>query len=166
MSVETGCNTNGDLAVTPRKDFMNVVNLLGRLGRDPEISYSQSGMAICKFSLATSEKRSGEQITQWHRCTAFGKTAELIEQYIHKGDQLACEGKIQYGQYDKDGVTRYTTDIIINRIHFVSGGSGGQGNQGEYSGNQNTGQQSQPQQQAYQQPQGQPGAIDPDDIPF
>ena len=77
-------------------------------------------MAICNLSLATSEKIKGEEKTQWHRLVSFGKTAELIEQYVKKGDQLAIEGKISYGSYDKDGTTVYTTDIIVNRIHFVS----------------------------------------------
>lgn len=134
---------------------MNVVNLIGRLGRDPETSTSQSGMLIAKFSLATSTKKNGETVTQWHRCVAFGKTAELIQQYITKGQQLGVEGSIQYGQYDKDGITRYTTDIIVNRIHFISSGQGGQ---------QSGGYQQQPQPQNQYQPPG--GMPDTDDIPF
>ena len=99
---------------------MNTVQLLGRIGKSPEIRYAQSGTAVCNFSLATSEKVKGEDKTQWHRLVAFGKTAELIEKYCNKGDQLAVEGKIQYGSYEKDGQTIYTTDILVNRIHFVS----------------------------------------------
>ena len=100
---------------------MNSVQLLGRVGKDPEIRYSQTGTAVCNFSLATSEKVKGDDKTQWHRCVAFLKTAEIIEKYIKKGDQLAIEGKISYGSYEKDGNTVYTTDIIVNRIHFVGG---------------------------------------------
>jgi len=100
---------------------MNVTMLIGRIGKDPELKYSQSGMAICTFSLATTERIKGEDKTQWHRCVSFNKTAELIEKYTHKGDQLGIEGKISYGSYDKDGVKVYTTDIIVNRIHFISG---------------------------------------------
>lgn len=102
---------------------MNVVSLLGRVGRDPELKYSQSSMAICNCFMATSKKIKGEDKTQWHRLVAFGKTAELIEKYVSKGDQLAIEGEISYGSYEKDGNPVYTTDIIVNRIHFVGGKS-------------------------------------------
>ena len=130
---------------------MNNVCLMGRVGQSPSIRYAQSGTAVCNFSLATSEKVKGEDKTQWHRLVAFGKTAELIEKYCNKGDQLVVEGKIQYGSYEKDGQTVYTTDILVNRIHFVSSKSKssqetqdrqGQGynpnqqqNQGEYQDN-------------------------------
>ena len=128
---------------------MNSVQLLGRIGKPPEIRYSQSGTAVCNVSLATSEKVKGEEKTQWHRLVAFGKTAELIEKYINKGDQLCVEGKISYGSYEKDGNTVYTTDIIVNRIHFVSKPKQGQGGnqsqqpaqQNNQSGGQTSGQQ-------------------------
>ena len=100
---------------------MNIVTLLGRIGKEPEVRYSQSGMAVCNVSLATSEKVKGEDKTQWHRLVAFDKTAELIGKYVNKGDQLGIEGKISYGSYEKDGTPIYTTDIIVNRIHFVGG---------------------------------------------
>ena len=120
---------------------MNIVTLLGRVGQTPETSYTQAGMAICKFSLATNKKVKGEDQTSWHRCVSFSKTAELIEKYVGKGDQLGIEGEIQYGSYEKDGITRYTTDIIVNRIHFVGGGKKQEQtqqpqNQGNYQGNQ------------------------------
>ena len=98
---------------------MNIVTLLGRIGKEPEVRYSQSGMAVCNVSLATSEKVKGEDKTQWHRLVAFDKTAELIGKYVNKGDQLGIEGKISYGSYEKDGTPIYTTDIIVNRIHFI-----------------------------------------------
>jgi len=101
---------------------VNKVIILGNMGRDPEITYTQSGMAVCKFSLATSKKKkSGEEVTSWHRCTAFDKRGEAIGNYVKKGKQLYIEGELQYGQYEKDGVTRYTTDIIVNNFTFVSG---------------------------------------------
>ncbi len=151
---------------------MNLVTLLGRIGQQPEIKYTQSGMAVCNFSLATNKKIKGEDVTSWHRCVAFDKTAELIGKYIGKGDQLGIEGEIKYGSYDKDGNTIYTTDIVVNRIHFVGGKrdgtqnnqnqgqgrpqnqqqggyQGGAQNQGNYQGNQGGGQQ-----------------IPDDDIPF
>lgn len=155
---------------------MNVVNLVGRLGRDPETTYSQSGMAICKVALATSKKIKGEQVTQWHRLTAFQKTAELIQQYCYKGDQLAVEGELSYGSYDKDGAKHYTTDIIVNRMHFISSGTGGgqqSGGQGGYQPSQQPGgyspqgvggQQQQHRQQSQQQQNYTPSPED--DIPF
>ncbi len=117
---------------------VNKVILLGNLGRDPEMSSTQGGMAVCKFSLATSrKKKDGTEETAWHRCTAFDKRAELIGQYVKQGQQLYVEGELQYGQYEKDGVVRYTTDIIVNQFTFVgsrgdspSPGGGDQGNQG------------------------------------
>jgi len=68
---------------------VNKVIILGRIGRDPELSFANSGLAVCKFSMATSKKRKdGQEITAWHRCVAFGKTAEIIEKYVGKGDPL------------------------------------------------------------------------------
>jgi len=133
---------------------MNSVQLLGRIGKPPEIRYSQSGTAVCNVSLATSEKVKGEEKTQWHRLVAFGKTAELIEKYINKGDQLCVEGKISYGSYEKDGNKVYTTDIIVNRIHFVSSPKKGQ--QGQHQQNQ----------QSAQQQNTDPIPDDDSDIPF
>ncbi len=99
---------------------VNKVIIMGRLGRDPEISYTQGGLAICKFSLATSKKKKdGEEITSWHRCTAFDKRGEIIAQYMSKGRMLYIEGELSYGQYEKDGITRYTTDIIVYQFAFV-----------------------------------------------
>lgn len=132
---------------------VNKVIILGHMGR-AETSYTNSGMAVCKFSLATSEKKkSGEAVTAWHRCTAFGKTGEAIQQYVVKGQQLYVEGKLQYGEYEKDGIKRYTTDIIVNQFSFV-GKKDDHGNQGQQP-NQN-----------YQQGSGFYNQPDDDDMPF
>lgn len=97
------------------------VIILGNLGQKPELSYLASGMAICKFSLATSKKKKdGSEVTSWHRCTAFDKSAEIIAQYVDKGHQLYVQGELSYGSYDKDGQTHYTTDIIVNQFTFIS----------------------------------------------
>lgn len=118
---------------------VNKAIILGHLGRDPEMTYTPAGLAVCKFSIATSRKmKDGQEVTQWHRCTAFGKTGELISQYVNKGNQLYVEGEITYGQYEKDGITRYTTDIIVREFNFIGGGGGG-GQQGSYQGNQQGG---------------------------
>lgn len=106
---------------------VNKVIVMGNLGKDPELSYTQGGMAVCKFSIATSKrKKDGTDVTSWHKCTAFGRTAEIITQYVGKGSQLYVEGELSYGQYEKDGIVRYTTDIIVNEISFVGAAKGGQ----------------------------------------
>ena len=99
---------------------MNKVILIGNLGKDPEIRQSQSGQAIANFSLATTKKVKGEKVTDWHRCVAFGKTAEVIGKYVSKGAKLAIDGSISYGSYEKEGTKVYTTDIIVNNIEFLS----------------------------------------------
>lgn len=137
---------------------VNKVIVLGNMGRSPEMSYTPGGMAICKFSLATSKKKKdGEEVTSWHRCTSFNKTAELIGQYVTKGQQLYVEGELSYGEYEKDGIKRYTTDIIVNQFTFI-GSKGGdnqgcgvqQGGQGGYNPNSQQGGQG----GGYQQNQG------------
>jgi single-strand DNA-binding protein len=110
---------------------VNKVILVGNLGRDPEISYTPSGMAITKFSVATSDERkdktTGErkERTEWHRITAFGKLAEICGQYLTKGKQVYIEGRIQTSSYEKDGVTRYSVDIIASDMKML--GSRGPG---------------------------------------
>ena len=165
---------------------VNKAIILGRLGQNPEISYTQSGLAVCKFSLATSRKqKNGQEVTQWHRCTAFDKAGELISKYVSKGDMLYIEGEITYGQYEKDGVTRYTTDIIVREFNFVGSGGGRQdGNQntqqgGGYQGNQGGYQSNNAPSQGNQGPNsnnfqsqtnpgmtGGQGSMPDDDIPF
>ena len=121
---------------------VNKAIILGNLGQNPEITYTQAGLAVCKFSLATSRKmKDGSQVTQWHRCTAFGKAGELINQYTSKGQQLYVDGEIRYSQYERDGVTRYSTDIIVNEFNFVNSGdrqqNTWQGNNQQQGGYQN-----------------------------
>jgi len=122
---------------------VNKAIILGRLGQNPEISYTQSGLAVCKFSIATSKKqKNGQEVTQWHRCTAFDKAGELISKYVSKGNMLYIEGEINYSQYEKDGVTKYSTDIIVREFNFISSGGDRQGGSqntqqgGGYQGNQ------------------------------
>jgi single-strand DNA-binding protein len=104
---------------------INKVILVGNLGRDPEVSYTPSGVAVAKFSIATSEKWTDKQTgekkdkTEWHRITAFGKLGEICGEYLSKGKQVYIEGRLQYGSYEKDGVTRYTTDIIANQMQML-----------------------------------------------
>ena len=104
---------------------LNKVMLIGRLGRDPELRYTPSGLAIANFSIATSEqwkdKDSGEkkERTEWHRIVVFGKLGELCGEYLAKGRQTYVEGRLQTRSWEKDGVTRYTTEIVASDIQFL-----------------------------------------------
>lgn len=96
---------------------LNRVILIGNLGKDPDIKYSQAGLAIVNFSLATTEKIKEEQKTEWHNIVVFGKLAEVCGKYLSKGKQVYIEGRIQTEEWtDKDGVKRYTTKIIANQM--------------------------------------------------
>ncbi len=102
---------------------MNKVTLIGRLTTDPEIRYSAgSQTAVARFSLAIDrgKQANGEDAgTDFPNIVAFGKTAELVEKYVVKGQQLAVEGRIQTGSYERDGVKHYTTDIVADRVEFL-----------------------------------------------
>lgn len=99
---------------------LNKVALIGNVGRDPEIRYTQSGEPIANFSLATTEKWTGkdgnkQERTEWHRVEVFGKTAQVVRDYVQKGKQLYLEGQIAYDEWiDKDGNKRNTTKIKIS----------------------------------------------------
>ena len=96
---------------------MNKVTLVGRLTHDPDYRLANSGTGVCRFSLAI-RKRNGE--SDFIACTAFGKTAELVGQYVTKGNRLAVAGHIQSGQYtDSNGAKKYTTQVIVDEIEFL-----------------------------------------------
>ena len=104
---------------------INRVTLIGAVGQDPEVRFSQAGLCIASFSLATSEKRKDkEEVTQWHNCVCFGKLGEIVQQYVTKGAKLYLDGAIQYQQYDKDGEKRYATKIIVNDLSMLSQAQG------------------------------------------
>ena len=113
---------------------MNSVVLIGRLARDPELSYTPNTQtAVCKFTLAVDRpRRQGEdQGADFLRITVFGKQAETCDRYLSKGRQAAVHGRIETGSYkNREGVTVYTTDIIADRVEFLGGGNGGQGQGG------------------------------------
>lgn len=103
---------------------MNKVILIGRLGDDPEVNHLDSGTAVAKFSLATSERfkdRNGEkqERTEWHKVTVWGKLAEVVERFVRKGSQVMVEGKIQTSTYEKDGQKRYSTEIICQNLQML-----------------------------------------------
>ena len=113
---------------------MNSVALTGRLTRDPEVRYSAgNSMAIAKFTLAVDRQRTtkeGEQTADFISITCFGKTAELVEKYVSKGQQIGVTGRIQTGSYEKDGRKIYTTDVIADRVEFLGTKGSGSGNNG------------------------------------
>ncbi|PHR13693.1 MAG: single-stranded DNA-binding protein [Aequorivita sp.] len=100
----------------------NKVQLIGNLGNDPEIINLDGGRKLAKFSIATNEtykNQKGEKITdtQWHNIVAWGKTAEIIENYVTKGKEVAIEGKLTSRSYDdKEGVKRYITEVVCNEL--------------------------------------------------
>lgn len=101
---------------------LNKVQLIGNVGRDPEIRVTQAGMQIANLTLATSEKRKGEEVTEWHRLIAFDKTAGVVDEYVRKGTKLYVEGRIQTRKWtDKDDVERYTTEILVDRLLMLGG---------------------------------------------
>lgn len=111
---------------------INKVILVGNLGNDPEVRYSQSGTAMTSISVATSEswkdKTSGEQQerTEWHRVKFFGRLAEIAGEYLKKGSQVYIEGKLRTDKYtDKAGVEKYSTDIIADEMQMLGGKMGG-----------------------------------------
>ena len=114
---------------------LNRVILLGRLGRDPEVRYAQSGTTVATLNLATDERRpdgSGgwKNETEWHRVVLFGKQADLAKQYLNKGREVLIEGSLRTRQWqDKDGQKRWTTEVVCQNMRFV-GGRGGAGGGG------------------------------------
>lgn len=172
---------------------INKVLLIGNLGRDPEMRYTQDGSPVCNFSIATSEtwkdRNTGEkrEKTEWHRIVTFRRLAEICARYLRKGSKVFIEGKLQTRSYEKDGATHYITEIVANELNMLDSAQrtdgGGQQNQGYnprpenqgYSdpGMGNSGFQSQ---QPQQQPQfgggggfgdyPEPPAIEDDEIPF
>ena len=106
---------------------INKVILVGRLGRDPEVRYTPDGAAVANFSIATSEewkdKTTGEkkERTEWHRIVAFRKLGEICGEYLSKGKQVYVEGRLQTRSWEKDGVTRYTTEIVAYDVQFLGG---------------------------------------------
>lgn len=155
---------------------INKVILVGNLGRDPEMRYTQSGAAVANLVVATSEswkdKQTGEQQerTEWHRVVMFNRLGEIAGEYLKKGSKVYIEGKIQTRKWqDNNGQDRYTTEIVGNEMQMLdSRGGGGMGNfdQSQPSSFQPA-QQNAPVQQG-SQPQQKPGAFDDfdDDIPF
>jgi len=109
---------------------VNKVILIGNLGRDPELRYTQEGVAVSNFSIATStewkDKNSGEkkEKTEWHKIVAFGKLGEICGELLSKGKQVYIEGRLQTRSWEKDGVTRYTTEIVADQMRILGSRDG------------------------------------------
>ena len=99
--------------------FINSVILIGNLTRDPELKYGASGGAYTRFTLAVSREFKKDE-TDFISCTAFGKTAELIGEYLRKGSKCGVQGRIQQDTYEKDGQKQSKTGVIVDRIEFLS----------------------------------------------
>lgn len=102
----------------------NSVQLIGRLGNDPQIKNFESGKQMATFSLATNEtyyNNKGEKVddTQWHNIVAWGKKTKIIDDYLKKGSEIALEGKLVNRSYEKDGEKRYVTEIIMNELLMI-----------------------------------------------
>ena len=161
---------------------VNKVIIIGTLGRDPELKYLPSGSSVVNLSVATDEgyndKNTGQKVdkTEWHRIKAFGKLAEIMNQYLKKGSKVYFEGKLSTSEYEKDGIKRYSTEIIANEMTMLdsrqdSGMNAGYGNNqpmnqpmsqsmqqpGGYQQPNQQGSYSQPQQHSQQPPMQQPG---------
>lgn len=148
---------------------LNQVQLIGRLGQDPEVKYLPGGDAVCNLSLATSErwkdKNTNEQKekTEWHKVVIFGKLAEVAGQYLKKGALVFFQGKLETRMWEKDGEKRYSTEIRANQMTMLGGkDDAGQGRDGNNAAQQRPAAQ-QPRQAQQQAPQ--PDSFS-DDIPF
>lgn len=132
---------------------LNKVMLIGNVGNDPEIRATSTGSRVAKVSLATNrtfQDRTGQQQerTEWHRLTFFGRLADIVEQWVNKGDRLYCEGRIEYSQtQDEQGNTRYWTDVVVQEMVMLGssapgsgGGGGGGGREGGYPAQSGSGQ--------------------------
>jgi len=116
---------------------LNKVTLIGNLGNDPEVRSTTGGNRVATFSLATSrtwndQSGSKQEKTEWHRCVVWNtkgsQLADIVEKYVKKGDKLYVEGRIEYRQWqDKDGQTRYSTEINVRELIMIGGGRPGGG---------------------------------------
>lgn len=110
---------------------VNKVILIGNLGNDPEMKYTQGGMAICTLSLATTSVRKDkegnqQEKTEWHRVKLFGKLGEIAGEYLKKGRSVYIEGSIRYDKFTgQDGVEKYFTDIVADEMQMLGGAEGG-----------------------------------------
>src|SRR5918993_1313265 len=122
---------------------VNKVILVGRLGKEPEVRNLENGAAVANFSIATTEsykdKTTNEkkEVTEWHNIVLWRGLAEIAQKYLHKGDMVYIEGKLRTRSWEKDGVTRYTTEIVADNMTML-GSRGGGGNSSNDMGSRGT----------------------------
>ncbi len=110
---------------------VNKVILIGNLGKDPELRYTPGGKAVASFSLATSERWTNQEgqkqeNTTWHNIVAWGKQAEVMKEYLHKGKQVYIEGRISNRSYDdKEGNKKYISEVVVQNFTFIGPRNGG-----------------------------------------
>ncbi|MBD3332219.1 single-stranded DNA-binding protein [candidate division GN15 bacterium] len=140
---------------------VNKAILIGRLGKDPEIRYTQSGKAVANFTIATNERWTGQdgqpqESTTWHNIVVWGRQAEVIKEYMSKGRQIYLEGRISNRSYeDKEGNKRYVSEVVVQNFQFLGDRSDRQG----APAGRESGSQSSP-------PDVNGGGGDDDDLPF
>jgi single-strand DNA-binding protein len=112
---------------------VNKAIIVGNLGKDPEVRYTQGGQAVCSFTVATNEKwkdkgGADQERTEWHRIVAWGKLAELCGEYLSKGRTVYVEGRLQTRDWtNKEGQKQYTTEVVAREVVFLGGRQGGGG---------------------------------------
>lgn len=117
--------------------MINKVILVGRLGRDPEYRTSQSGKGNCRFSLATDTGFGQSRKTDWHSIVCFDNQANFARDYLRKGSLVYIEGRISYGEYERDGVKQKTVDIIANAVQSLGGKNEAQNVGGSFESSRN-----------------------------
>ena len=115
---------------------LNKVQLIGNLGRDPELKYTSAGVAVATFSIATSDswkdqEGNTQERTEWHNIVAWRKLAEICGEWLKKGKRVYIEGKLQTRTYEKDGVKKYMTEIVADQLIMLDGGGQRPTNGGE-----------------------------------
>lgn len=98
---------------------LNLCQFIGRLGSDPDVKHLDSGTIVANFSIAVGHKYKDTETTEWVRVTAFGKLAEIVERFCVKGKQIYVQGRMQTRSWEKDGVKRFSTEIIADRIQLL-----------------------------------------------
>jgi len=102
---------------------LNSCNFIGRLGKDPETRYMPNGDAVVSFSIAVGWKTKDKEGAEWVNITAFGKLAEICNKYLMKGSQVFIQGRMKTDEYEKDGIKRYSTKIVADRMQMLGGKS-------------------------------------------
>jgi single-strand DNA-binding protein len=150
---------------------VNKVILVGRLGKDPEVRNLENGATVANFTIATSEsykdKTTGDkkEVTEWHNIVLWRGLAEISQKYLHKGDLVYIEGKLRTRSWEKEGVTRYTTEIVADNMTMLgTRGSGGSGGGGGYSSSNEGGSRSA--ERAPSESYSAPADNSTDDLPF